>query len=179
MHYRTKSQLRIYQQYDNGVNKLEERTESSLYSRAKLIFCLATLVASTVCPNSVAGGDECVVLDAAIPICSLLSDATRYDGKEIVVRALYRMVVHGSVLMGTGCAQSPVNLRGTLGSEDDKRAVAVIRSLTRKSRFQAVDVVVRGIFRVAQKEQCFGQDCLSYEISSAEFQCAMVPKAHR
>jgi hypothetical protein len=54
----------------------------------------------------------------------------------------------------------------------DKHAAAAIRSVVRKDQFQSVDVVLRGTFHVAGTGQCFGQDCLRYELKDHELQCA-------
>ncbi len=35
----------------------------------------------------------------AMPLCAIVADASKYDSKQIVVRGLYRMVIHGSILM--------------------------------------------------------------------------------
>ncbi len=86
------------------------------------------------------------------------------------------MVIHGSILMGTTCSQINVNMRQAAGYKADKQAVAVVRSLTKKNQFQPVDEVLRGTFRVAQKEQCFGQICAPYEIEVSELLCASAPK---
>jgi len=68
-----------------------------------------------------------------------------------------------------------VNMREAEGYRADKRALKVIRSATKKDQFQPVDVVVRGIFRSARQGECFGQNCLRYEIESRELLCAEVP----
>jgi len=47
-----------------------------------------------------------------------------------------------------------------------------MRSLIKKDRFQSIEVVVRGTFRAAPQGQCFGQNCLSYEIEEHELLCA-------
>ena len=104
----------------------------------------------------------------AIPLCAVLADAAKYDGKEIMVRGLYRMVIHGSILMDRACSKTDVNLRESPGYKADKKAVSVLRSITKKDQFQPVEVVFRGIFRVAHKEQCFGQICAGYEIETTE-----------
>jgi len=111
-------------------------------------------------------------LSAGGPLCTVLADAAKYDGKKITVRGLYRMVIHGSILMRSACPKVNVNLRGAPNWKGDKRALAVIRSLTKKDQFQPVDIVSRGTFRVAQEGQCFGQNCLRYEIEETELLCA-------
>jgi hypothetical protein len=108
----------------------------------------------------------------AMPLCAVIADAARYDGKEITVHGLYRMVIHGAILMDRACSKTDVNLRESLGYKADKKAASALRSITKKDQFQPVEVVFRGIFRVAQKEQCFGQICAGYEIETTELVAA-------
>lgn len=106
--------------------------------------------------------------EQAMHLCAVIADAAKYDGKEILVRGLYRMVIHGSVLMDRSCSNTDVNLRESSGYKANKEASALLRSLTKKDRFQPVDVVFRGIFHVAHEGQCFGQICAAYEIETIE-----------
>ena len=126
---------------------------------------------------AVGGDDRCVTSAEAIPLCTVLSDAAKYDGKEITVRGLYRMVIHGSILTSPECGKTYVNMRQASNYKADKHASNVMRSLTKKDRFQSVDVVLRGTFRVARGD-CFGQNCLPYEIEGHELLCAEAPKSH-
>lgn len=127
------------------------------------------------CSSSGARGHGCFDERSAVPLCTILASPDSYDGKEITVRGLYRMVLHGSVLTAPECARMYVNMREAEGYRADKRALKVIRSATKKDQFQPVDVVVRGIFRSARQGECFGQNCLRYEIESRELLCAEVP----
>jgi hypothetical protein len=137
---------------------------------------LIVLLAVFVGPAALAGDDKCMPSTQAVPFCTAVSDAANYDGKEITVRGLYSMVVHGSLLMGATCQKTTVNLRQAPDYRADKNASAVVRSLTKKDQFQAVDVVIRGTFRVAH-EECFGQNCELYELESHELLCAQKPKS--
>jgi hypothetical protein len=139
---------------------------------------IAVFLAACFNPPASAGDDKCSASIQPIPLCTVLSDAAKYDGKEITVRGLYRMVIHGSILMGSACPKDSVNLRGAPNAKDDKQASAVLRSFykKKKNRFQPVDEVLRGTFRVAHQGQCFGQDCWPYEIEVTELLCAEVPK---
>jgi len=130
--------------------------------------CLSTLARSA--------DHECPALAEAVPLCTVLADASQYDGKETTVRGLYRSVIHGSVLMSPDCGKDLVNMRQTSDYKADKHAQTMIRSVTRKNQFQAVDVVLRGTFRVAGKGECFGQNCLGYEIEDHELLCAKAAK---
>ena len=99
-----------------------------------------------------------------------------YDGKEITVTGLYRMVIHGSILTAAGAAK-PTEHAESPRLKMDKHVLSVVRSVTKHDQFQPVEVVIRGTFRVAAKGQCFGQNCLLYEIEDHELQCAKAAKA--
>lgn len=120
---------------------------------------------------------ECPAFAKAVPLCTVLTDPSRYEGKDVTVRGLYRMVLHGSILMSPECGQTYVNMQGAPDYKADKHALSVVRSLTKKDQFRSVDVVLRGTFRVAQMGQCFGQSCLQYEIEDHELQCAKPAEA--
>jgi hypothetical protein len=128
-------------------------------------------------PLSLSAGGDCAPSTQVIPICTVLADAAKYDGREVTVSGVYRMVIHGSILSGSACPKNDVNLRRSAHWKGDKHAMATIRLLTKKDQFQSVDVVSRGIFRVAHEGQCFGQNCLVYEIEETELLCASKMKA--
>jgi hypothetical protein len=106
--------------------------------------------------------------ETEVSICQVTSDAQNYDGKQITVRGLYRMVIHGAILMDRSCPKEETNLREAQGYKADRKASALIRSLTKKDQFQPVEAVFRGTFRVAHEGQCFGQICAEYEIETTE-----------
>jgi hypothetical protein len=136
-------------------------------------FAVAVLCAYTAyfVPRAFAGENECLASAKAIPLCTVLSDSSKYDGKEITIRGLYRMAIHGSVLMSSACSQTYVNMRRSSDEKPNKHAMAIIRSLTKKDQFTPVDVVLRGKFRVSH-QGCFGQNCLLYEIEETQLLCA-------
>jgi hypothetical protein len=139
---------------------------------------IAIVLVLAACVGSLTfgGDDRCASSAEIIPLCAVLSDAVKYDGKEITVRGLYRMVIHGSILTSPACGKTYVNMRQASDYKADKHASAVMRALTKKDQFQSVEVVLRGTFRVAQQGQCFGQSCLLYEIEDHELLCAESPK---
>jgi hypothetical protein len=138
----------------------------------RLAIAVVLLLSARFTSQFLSDDDDCATSAKAIPICTLLADAAKYDGTEITLRGVYRMVIHGSILMGPACPKDDVNLRRAAYWKGDHRALATIRSLTKKDQFQSVDVVSRGIFRVAHEGQCFGQNCLPYEIEETELLCA-------
>lgn len=152
----------------------QQETESSLPRRTPRIALLLLLLASSSL-LALARDYPCTAKANAITLCAVLSDPTKYDGQEITVRGLYRMVIHGSVLTSPACGKTYVNLRGAPDYKANKHASAVIRSMTKKGQFQPVEVVIRGTFHVAHQEQCFGQNCLPYEIEDHELLCAGPP----
>jgi hypothetical protein len=128
--------------------------------RAKIL--IAVLLGACLGSRTLAGADRCAPVSEAVPLCTVLSDAAKYNGKEIIVKGLYRMVIHGSILMSPECGKTYVNMRGASDYKADKHASSVLRSRTKKDQFQSFEVVLRGTFKVAQQGQCFGQNCLSY-----------------
>ena len=121
-------------------------------------------------------GDHCADSAPAVPICRIVENAAKYDGKKIAIAGLYRAVLHGSILTDSACPDVYVNVRRTADWKASRKAVAVIRSLTKKNKFESVDVISRGIFRVAREGQCFGQNCLQYEFEESQLLCATAPK---
>ena len=141
--------------------------------RGSMKWAIAVTILFTSCfsPLTVSSDEKCPASAQAVPLCTVLTDAAKFDGKEIIVSGLYQMLIHGSVLMGPDCGPG-VNMRRILNEKPNKKAEAVIRSLTKKDQFHPVDVVLRGNFRVAHEGQCFGQNCFPYEIEEVELLCA-------
>ena len=104
----------------------------------------------------------------AIPLCTVLADAAKYDGTEVMVRGLYRMEIHGAILMDRACIKTDVILRQSPQYKTNKKALRLLRSIIGKDQFQPVEVVFRGIFRIAKEGQCFGEFCAGYEIETTE-----------
>jgi hypothetical protein len=121
--------------------------------------------------------DRCSLSLGAIPFCAVASDLN-YDNKEITVRGLYRMVIHGSVLTGAKCPNVKANVRLAPDYKVDKKATSVMRShsTSKKDQFEVFDVILRGTFHVAHEGQCYGQNCESYELETRELLCAQKPK---
>jgi hypothetical protein len=111
----------------------------------------------------------------AVDICTITANPANYDGKEFLVRGLWRMVIHGSILMGKVCPKIEVNLTEVAGYKANKKASSLVRSLAKKDQFGSVEVVFRGTFRVAHEGQCFGQMCAAYQLEAAELLSAEAP----
>jgi hypothetical protein len=116
--------------------------------------------------------EDCESSKQAVQLCALIANAAQYNGKSTLIRGLYHMAFHGSVLSSSDCPKVDVNLRRAQSWRGDKHARATMKSILKKDQFRFVDIVIRGKFRVAQQGQCFGQDCLQYEIEESELLCA-------
>lgn len=97
----------------------------------------------------------------ALSICSVLSQAAQYDGKDIRVRGVYVSNNHGAEFFGNQCKsrENMVNVRGS-DTNSHKQFVKAMRKIDAS---QPADMVVRGRFSVA-KTGCFGSTCDRYEI---------------
>jgi len=97
----------------------------------------------------------------ALSICSVLSQAGQYDGKDIRVRGIYRADKHGSEFFGSECEsrENKVNMR----EADTKAHKQFAKAMRNVDASQPLDMVIRGRFSVA-KTGCFGAVCDRYEI---------------
>jgi hypothetical protein len=130
---------------------------------------LVLLVATFGPPAPSSSESVCSAAAKAIPLCRVLADAPRYDGKDVTVNGLYYRVIHGSILTAPECRATKVNMRSAADWRGEKRVVDVLNSLTRRN--QPADVVLRGTFRAAH-DGCFGQTCSLFEIEEHELLCA-------
>jgi hypothetical protein len=133
-----------------------------------LVIIALVLLPGLTSRSDFANQDSSATSEQALPICKVLAEASRYDGKLITVSAFYRAVIHGSVLYGPDCSKTYVNVREAADYKADRHALKTIRAVMKKDWSQPVDVVVQGTFRVAKTYHCFGQNCLQYEIEEHE-----------
>lgn len=144
----------------------------------RLLTPLLGLVALACClPLPSGSTEQCAESKRAVDVCTLISNPNTYDGKELVIRGFYQMVIHGSTMTGSGCKTTDVNMRQAPKWKANKQAEKVLRAQTKKNQFQSVELVIRGRFRVAKQGQCFGQNCLAYEIEESELLCAAPSEA--
>jgi hypothetical protein len=111
----------------------------------------------------------------SVDICTVASNSAIYEGKEFLLRGRWRMVIHGSVLIGPACPNVEVNTTETAGYKSNKKATSIIKSVTKKDQFASVEVLLRGTFRVAHEGQCFGEMCAMYQFEIAELLAAEAP----
>jgi hypothetical protein len=101
-----------------------------------------------------------------LQLCAVLENSTEHNGKEITVSGQYEESFHGTLLITIGCPRSKVNVRNAAGFKSKKKDLKELKRIV--SRGGSAEVVVRGIFKVAGAEQCFGQTCAPYEIEVTE-----------
>jgi hypothetical protein len=116
-----------------------------------------------------AGNEISSVSERAIPICSIIADAPRYDGQIVVVRASFQSQPHGSILFGKSCLNSTVAMRDGSDYKENPRAASMLATLLKEDDSKIVNVIFRGIFRVARPGQCFNSHCAQYQIEASEF----------
>lgn len=133
------------------------------------------LLAECLVPPFSFGDDTCASSGQALPLCAVLANAAQYDGKEIIVAGIYHRVIHGSILTASTCpgTNKRVNMRSAPNWKANKNVLKPLNSLA--NNHKPADVVVKGIFRVAE-QGCFWQTCSLYEIEETELLCAMPTK---
>jgi hypothetical protein len=105
------------------------RVSALRWASASAIGLLLTI---SVIPALSKGDEECESSKHAVQLCTLVENAAQYDGKEVLVRGLYRMVLHGSILSGSTCSRVEANMRRAQNWKGDKHARAVLKSITKK-----------------------------------------------
>jgi hypothetical protein len=129
---------------------------------------ILALVLALIAPVVSAQGVNTIPPAQEVDICTVTANAANYDGKEIVVRGLWKMVFHGSIFKGKACPAVLVNLTQVPEYKANKKASSLVWSLAKKDQFGLVEVVFRGTFRAAHREQCFGQICTPYQFEAVE-----------
>ncbi len=132
-------------------------------------FILATLVC--LINSSMIIGDEQSDIDNSQPItvCNICANPNDYDGKMIIVAGVFKRIFHGSIIEGCESrSKSEINFRLSPDYSSGKSVKKAFASLTRKNQYAPVDVIVRGVFRVARQGECFGQICAIYDIEVNE-----------
>jgi hypothetical protein len=126
-----------------------------------LVLCFVPLLAAQKQDVVSAGG--------VVDICSVAVNSKAFDTKEIVVDAIYRIVIHGAVLTGRNCPELVVAGKEVDAYKADKQAAKEMQHLLKKDKFVPVEVVVRGTFHVAHQGQCFGgENCARYLLEISE-----------
>ena len=132
------------------------------------------IFAALVCliNSSMIIGDEQAVVDHSQPItvCNICSNPNDYDGKMIIITGVFKRIFHGSILEGCeSCSKSEINFRLSPDYRSKKSVRKAFASLTRKNQYASIDVVVRGVFRVAKQGTAVsGQICAIYDIEVNE-----------
>ncbi len=74
-----------------------------LVSGMRFVVIRVILFAFYLAPLTFASESKCPESALAIPVCNILADAAKYDGKDVAVRGLYYRVTHGSILTAPAC----------------------------------------------------------------------------
>lgn len=84
------------------------------------------LVAASFTSFAFSGENKCSAFIEAMPICDVLANASKYDGRDITVRGIYYRVIHGSSLTASACKKTKVNMRSASDWKTNKRALVSI-----------------------------------------------------
>jgi len=105
---------------------------------------------------------------------NVCSNATGYDGKMVIISGVYKRIFHGSTIEGPeSCDKCDINYHLASDYKCEKSVDKIYSSLLKKDPYGRVDVIVRGVFRVAKKVECFGQICARYDFEAIEMLSAM------
>jgi hypothetical protein len=103
----------------------------------------------------------------AYSICTLLSKAADYDGKEVTVRVTYQSNPEGGIGHGSECSHENVRLQN---APDFKPNKEIQKTWRRIGKYKPVDLVVRGRFTVCRDGNCFvGMYWAPYGIQVREY----------
>jgi len=114
-----------------------------------------------------ASDSGCPVSPDTVALCSVLTDYPHYDGKDILVQAVYDRV-DGDVLTSPACIDQKVSLRFDPALVSTSAVAKKLDDLIAEDR--AAVMVVRGTFHAPPKA-CFGKGCLNYELAAHEVLC--------
>lgn len=130
----------------------------------------------SVFPGFAVGADTgCAAAAAqAMPLCTVLANDKKYEGRQVTVEGLYRKTSRQEILTSPDCDPSSVDLREARDYKADKHVLASLHSLsqTKKGKSKSVKVVIRGTFRIADQGQCMGHGCMLYGLDQHELMCA-------
>lgn len=106
----------------------------------------------------------------ALAVCDVIADSASHNNAEVTVRGNYQATPEYSVLSADEC-RAFVNVRL---ADDYKETPAIRRSfrqLLGRSPNARIQIVARGTFRAAGRQECFGGGCAPYDFAIHEFLC--------
>jgi len=110
-------------------------------------------------------------------LCDLTTDAQASDGKSFIIRALYAGTFHGAVVTDAACRSVRANAILSPGYKVSASTLKTLNGITRRGN--EADIIFHAVFRVAHKEQCFGQNCEPFQVEIDNIvSAAAVPVDH-
>ena len=101
-------------------------------------------------------------------LCDVLLNRAEHESKEVVVEAVFQQTPHGMMLFSEDCKSSFTHFEWRRADNAPNDATRAKDELLREKPHRRIKAVVRGVFRVANKFECFGSNCLSYKIEVIE-----------
>jgi hypothetical protein len=99
-------------------------------------------------------------------LCDLVAGAEATNGKEFTIQAIYAQTFHGALVTDDGCRSTKANVTFTSGYKASPAALKMLKKIAREGN-EAL-LTFHAIFRVAHKEQCFGQNCEPFQVEVDE-----------
>lgn len=124
-------------------------------------------VSLVLCAAAYAGEERRTSPPPALSICSVLSKAADYDGKDVTVRVIYQSNPEGGIGYGSECSHEFVSLRK---APDFKPNKDVQKEWKKMRAYKPADLVLRGKFTICREGDCFvGMNWAPYQIQVREY----------
>jgi hypothetical protein len=112
------------------------------------------------------------IFSQAVPVCRALTESQQYDGRETLIRGIYKFTPHGAVFYGKNCSSTLVNIRGASQHRRNRRTETILASLIGLDGFGTAEVVYRAKFRRLPRALCSDVACFNYQIDTIELVAA-------
>lgn len=106
-------------------------------------------------------------------LCDLVAGAKDTNGKEFTIQAIYAQTFHGAIVTDDGCRSTRANVTFTSGYKASPATLKMLKKIAREGN-EAL-LTFRAVFRLAHKEQCFGQNCEPFQVEVDEIISAVRP----
>jgi hypothetical protein len=112
----------------------------------------------------------------AIPFCRMISERTKYVGRETAVSGLLASTPHGGMIYGKECPNSAIFISGASSEWISPQAKAVFADAYRGDRIVHVPVVILGVLRATPGvSPCSSDSCMRYRMEDAQIIAALPP----
>ena len=129
--------------------------------------CFILFVSLVLCAVAYGKEDRPPSPPPAFSICTVLSKAADYDGKDITVRVIYQSNPEGGISYGPECSHEYVSLRKAPDFRPNKD---VQKEWRKMGAYKPVDLVLRGRFTICRGGNCFvGMNWAPYQIEVREY----------